>query len=170
MGSSEISAEVIDRFAAGPELLRYAVQGLTEEQTHARPGPGTWTIAEVVAHMADSDVVATDRMKRVIAEPEPTLLAYDENAWIERLQGDAMPIEEALALFEANRVWMARILRRCRSDDFARSGNHMETGRKTLADLVVTYVNHLDHHLKYIYGKRANLGVALYPRYSGRTE
>jgi hypothetical protein len=35
---------------------------------------------------------------------------------------------------------------------------------------VVTYVNHLDHHLKFLYGKRANLGVSIYPRYAGRTE
>jgi uncharacterized damage-inducible protein DinB len=170
MGSAEVTAEILDRYAAGPELLEYAAQGLSDEMVQARPGPGSWSIAELLAHMADSDVVAADRMKRVIAEEEPSLLAYDENAWIARLQGQEMPPAESLALFRANRVWMSRILARCTPADFARAGIHSESGRKTLADLVVAYVNHLDHHLKYLYGKRANLGVSIYPRYSGRTE
>jgi uncharacterized damage-inducible protein DinB len=166
----EVTQELLARFSEGPELLEYAAQGLTDEQLKARPGPGSWSIAEIVAHMADSDVVATDRMKRVIAENEPSLLAYDENAWIARLQGQELPVAQALTLFRANRAWMSSILARCAPADFARAGIHTENGRRTLADLVVTYVNHLDHHLKFLYGKRANLGVSIYPRYAGRTE
>ena len=37
---------------------------------------------------------------------------------------------------------------------------------KTLAKLVAGYVSHLDYHLKFLYAKRANLGMSLYPRYS----
>lgn len=160
------SPEIIDRYAAGPELLRYAAQGLSPEQQQARPGPGAWSIAELVTHMVDSDVVGVERMKRVIAEDEPTLQAYDENRWIARLDAQNMPVDEAVALFGANRAWMVRILKKCSEEDFARSGNHTEDGPKTLAKLVAGYVSHLDYHLKFLYAKRANLGVSLYPRYS----
>lgn len=156
----------IDRYAAGSELLRYAAQGLTPEQEQARPGPGVWSIAELVTHMVDSDGVGIERMKRVIAEDEPTLQAYDQDRWIARLDAHNMPVAEAVALFAANRGWMTRILRKCSEEDFARSGNHTEDGPKTLAKLLVGYVGHLDYHLKYLYAKRANLGVSLYPRYS----
>jgi DinB superfamily len=159
-------ADAIDRYAAGPELLRYAAQGLTPEQEQARPGPGAWSIAELVTHMVDSDVVGIERMKRVIAEDEPTLMAYDQDKWINRLDAQNMPVAEAVALFAANRAWMTRILRKCSEADFARSGNHTEDGPKTLAKLLVGYVGHLDYHLKYLYAKRANVGVSLYPRYS----
>jgi uncharacterized damage-inducible protein DinB len=157
---------VLQRYAIGPSLLAFATSGLSPEQEQARPGPGAWSIAELVVHLVDSDTVATDRMKRVIAEPNPTLLAYDENAWIERLHAQEMPVEEAVNLFAANRHWTARILKRCDEADFARAGMHSEAGRQTLADLVVKYANHLDHHLKFLYAKRANLGVSVYPRYS----
>ena len=160
------SSDAIDRYDAGAELLRYAAQGLTPEQEQARPGPGAWSIAELVAHMVDSDVVGIERMKRVIAEDEPTLQAYDQDRWIARLDSQSMPVAEAVALFNANRAWMTRILRKCSEGDFARSGNHTEDGPKTLAKLLVGYVGHLDYHLKYLYAKRANLGVSLYPRYS----
>ncbi len=161
-----MSNEVIERYAAGGSLLAYAVQGLTSEQEKARPGPGAWSIAELAAHLADSDLVAADRMKRVIAEDEPALLAFDENAWIERLGSREMSVEEAVNLFAANRHWMSQILRRLPEADFARVGIHSENGRMTLASLVATYANHLDHHLKFLYAKRGNLGVSIYPRYS----
>ncbi len=158
--------ELIDRFAAGGAVLSYAASGLTAEQQTARPGPGTWSIAEVVAHLVDSDLVACDRMKRVIAEDNPTLLAYDENAWIVRLRSQEMPVEEGVNLFAANRHWMARVLRGCSESDFGRVGQHTEHGRMTLTELVTTYASHLDHHLRFVYGKRANLGIAVQPRYS----
>jgi hypothetical protein len=164
--ATPITPQVIDRFALGPELLSYAAQGLTAEQEQDRPGPGAWSIAELVAHMVDSDAVGIDRMKRVIAEENPTLQAYDQDAWIARLDSQSMPVAEGVALFAANRTWMTRILRKCTEDDFARSGLHTEDGPKTLAKLVVGYIGHLDYHLKFLYAKRANLGVALYPRYS----
>jgi hypothetical protein len=116
--------------------------------------------------MVDSDLVGANRMKRVIAEEDPTLQAYDQDAWIARLDSNSMPIAESLALFAANRAWMTRILRRCSEADFARSGLHTEDGPKTLAKLLAGYVSHLDYHLKFLYAKRANLGVSLYPRYS----
>mgnify|MGYP001036974440 CR=1 FL=1 len=160
------ASALIDRYALGPALLEYAVYGLTDEQVHARPGPGAWSIAELVAHLADSDAVGSDRMKRVIAEPNPSLLAFDQDAWNDRLQMRDAPIDLAVALFGANRRWTERILRTCADEDFARAGVHSEAGRKTLADLLATYVGHLDHHLKFLYAKRANLAVAIQPRYT----
>lgn len=158
--------DLIDRYAVGPELLTYAAQGLGPEREQARPGPGAWSVAELVAHMVDSDSVGIERMKRVIAEDNPTLQAYDQDAWIARLDAQSMPVAEGVALFAANRGWMTRILRKCAEADFARSGLHTEDGPKTLAKLLAGYVGHLDYHLKFLYAKRANLGLALYPRYS----
>jgi uncharacterized damage-inducible protein DinB len=159
-------ASLIDRFAGGGALLVYAVADLTTELERARPGPGAWSIAELVGHLVDSDLVGCDRMKRVIAEDNPTLLAYDETAWVARLRSDEMPIEEGVNLFVANRHWMARVLRGCAPADFARAGHHSERGRETLAELLSDYISHLDYHLRFLYGKRANLGTAIQPRYS----
>jgi uncharacterized damage-inducible protein DinB len=160
------SATLIDRYAMGGAILAYAVSDLTREQEQARPGPGAWSAAELVAHLADTDLVYAERMKRVIAEDDPQLLGFDESAWIARLGCDAMLVEEAVNLLAANRRWMTQVLRRCVDADFARAGNHSERGRVTLADLLATVTNHLDHHLRFLYAKRANLGVALPPRYS----
>ncbi len=159
------SASLIERYAMGGAILGYAVDGLTLEQERARTGPGAWSIAELTAHLLDADLVLADRMKRVMAEDEPVLQAFDENAWIEKLGSQEMRVEEAVNLFAANRRWMTQILRRCKDADFARGGVHSEAGRLTLAELLARATNHLDHHLRFLYTKRANLGVALPPRY-----
>jgi hypothetical protein len=161
------SKELIDRYAAGGPLLLYAVSGLSSEHEKAPPGPGAgaWTLAQLVTHLLDADLVHGDRMKRVIAEDDPVLVAFNENAWIDRLGANEMSVEEAANLVAANRRWMTQILRRCTEPDFARAGNHTEDGRVTLTDLVSNDIHHLDHHLRFLYAKRANLGVAMQPRY-----
>jgi hypothetical protein len=78
-------------------------------------------------------------------------------------------LDEAAALFAANRQWMARILKAQDEAAFAREGMHTEKGRQTLAEVLVYATNHLDHHLKFLYTKRAKLGVAIYPRYTANT-
>ncbi|MDE2506272.1 MAG: DinB family protein [Planctomycetota bacterium] len=157
---------VLERFRLGGPLLLYATEGLSAEHAAARPGPGLWSIAELVAHLVDADLVHAERMKRIIVEDNPTLHNFDETAWVERLGSHALPITEGAALFAANRAYMATLMSMRPASDYARSGAHSLYGRKTLADELATLVNHLDYHLRFLYGKRANLGVAVIPRYA----
>ena len=59
---------LIDDYLAGPQLLRQAVAGMTNEQFLARPIPGKWSTLEVICHLADFEIVGADRIKRVILE------------------------------------------------------------------------------------------------------
>ncbi len=161
-----MSQLLIDRYALGGELLTYAAQGLSPEQLTARSGPGAWSILELVVHLADSDLVGADRMKRVIAEENPVLRAYDQDAWVKRLQYQEASLEDAILLFVTNRRRMSSLLRTLAPEDFARSGEHTEKGRQTLAHLVTGYTHHLDYHLRFLYAKRSTLSVSLYPRYA----
>lgn len=156
---------LIGRYASGGAILAYAVSGLTADQARARPGPGDWSLVQLIAHLLDSDLVHADRIKRLIAEDNPTLQAFDENLWAARLGYEEESVEEAVSLLAGNRRRVASILRRLPPADFIRSGNHTENGKTTLAEELSLVTNHLDHHLRFLYAKRANLGVALPPRY-----
>lgn len=157
------SAPLIDRYAAGGNILAYALTGLTADHEAARPGPGLWSLGELAAHLLDSDLVYADRIKRLLAEDDPVLHGFDENAWVARLP--AGPVVESVGLLAANRKWMARLLRGAEEADFARAGRHTERGRMTLTEALSYATNHVDHHLRFVYAKRANLGIALPPRY-----
>jgi hypothetical protein len=149
---------LIDRFAAGGDELRRAVRGLSHDDLQATPGPGTWSIQELVIHLADSDAIAIDRMKRIIAEDNPTLLCADESAYIRELCCNSQSVEDALTLFEIGRRQFVRILRNLPDTSFARAGVHSTRGRTTLAQMVAEYTEHLEHHLRFLRAKRERLG------------
>ena len=75
--------KLIEHYAAGGEKLSMAIRGLTREDLLCLPpadaNVGKWSIQQVVIHCMDSDLIATDRIKRMIAEDNPTLIGYDEN-------------------------------------------------------------------------------------------
>jgi len=94
-------------------------------------------------------------------EDEPTLIGYDETAFSKKLYYDQLDPQLACDVFEKNRLLTAEILRRLPEAVFARIGNHNERGRESLATLLETYIDHLDHHLKFIHDKRRLLGSPL---------
>ena len=150
--------KVIDDYAACGAQLRQAVAGLSPSDLSARPGPGTWSIHEVIVHLADSDSISVDRMKRILTEDNPTLLYADETAYVDRLFTHDQSLEDALTLFDVNRRQFARVLRKLPNEAFAREGTHNRRGVVTLGEMVRDYVEHVDHHLKFVREKRARLG------------
>ena len=152
-------ADLIDDYVAGAELLRQATKGMSREQVLARPVPGKWSTLEVVCHLADFEIVYADRMKRVIAENEPTMFGGDPDVFASRLAYHSRALEEELRLIESVRAQVARILRTLSEDDFARIGKHSEAGPISLASLLQRVTNHVIHHGKFIEEKRAALGI-----------
>ena len=152
---------LIDAYEAAPARLRRAVQGLSREELTARPGPGKWSILEVVVHLADSDAISIDRMKRILCDDNPPLLYADETAYVDRLFTHDQDLEDALVLLEVGRRQWARVLRKLPDAAFDRTGNHNRRGAVTLGGMVATYIAHIDDHLKFVVGKRANLGKSL---------
>lgn len=152
---------MIERYAQGASAPKAAIAGLSAKDLNAFPVPGTWSIQQIVLHLLDSDLVGADRMKRVIAQDSPQLLAYDETAFANRLHYAEQDIATACEVFCLNRLLVATMLRQLPDAAFARRGTHSEHGSVALADLVATYVDHLDHHLKFIHDKRRLLGKPL---------
>jgi len=150
--------QLIERYAAGAGQLVAAITGLTPADLNAKPVPGTWSIQQIVLHLLDSDLIASDRMKRVIAEENPQLIGFDESKFAENLFYDQADAHQACEVFKLNRQLTAEILRRLPDAAFERHGTHSERGPITLANLVETYAGHLEHHLRFVAEKRRLLG------------
>jgi hypothetical protein len=146
--------KLIDEYAAGPQLLRQAMHGMTDQDFDAAPVPGKWTTRQVVCHLADFEPIYADRMKRVIAESRPTFFGGDPDVFAARLAYAARDVEEELRLIENVRGQMARILRTLAPDDFQREGIHSDDGPLTLQTLLERVTGHLPHHVKFIQEKR----------------
>ncbi len=153
--------EMADQYLAGAAQLRAAVAGMTREQLVARPVAGKWSTLEVVCHIADFDPVLTERMKRILAlsAEVPLLLAADENLFLAALNYHARDAEEELALIDATRRQMARIIRGLAPAQLQLTGNHNKKGLQTLEKVIQTATNHIAHHLPFVAEKRKALGV-----------
>ena len=148
---------LIDAYLSGPRLLRDALHGMTDEQIDAAPIPGKWTTRQVVCHIADFEPIYADRMKRVIAEENPTMFGGDPDLFAARLAYDARDIEGELQMIETVRRHMARILKTLKPEDFQRKGIHSERGPLTLEELLTGISKHIPHHVRFIEEKRSAL-------------
>lgn len=154
-----MSQTLVDQFLADSDKLHLLVSGLTREQLLARPIAGTWSLQTLVIHVMDSDLIATHRMKRVMAEDMPLLIAYSEDGFAERLHYEKLDAMVAADLFRMNRVQAAQNLRHATEADWNRRGVHNQRGLVTLRDLVQSYNQHLEHHMVFAREKLKALGL-----------
>lgn len=149
---------LINQFEQGGKILREAVTGLSREDFLAHPVPGTWSIQEIVIHLADSDGISVDRMKRTAAENNPLLIGYHENDFVKNLFYNDQSIDTAVSLFDLTRKQFAIILRKLQPESFERTAVHNERGKLTLGGQLESTVKHFEHHLKFLRDKRKMLG------------
>ena len=147
-------SKLIDEYFAGPQKLRDAIAGMTAEQINAAPIPDKWSTRQVICHIADFEPVYADRMKRALAENEPTVFGGDPDRFAARLAYDSRDIEEDLQMIESVRKHMARILHTLNADDFQRKVNHAEAGPLTVEQLLTNITKHIPHHITFIEEKR----------------
>lgn len=152
---------LIDRFDADADVPARAIAGLSLLELLALPVPGKWSIQQLIVHLMDSHVTAAWRMRRIIAEDNPLITAYDENAFVQRLAYDQTDAKAAVEIFRLTQRMTANLLRTLPDDAFERAGNHTERGRITLGELVPDYIRHLEHHMKFLREKRIALGKPL---------
>ena len=68
-----------------PKKLARLVKPLSKKQLMARPEPGKWSIAEVLAHLADTEVAGGWRMRLILGNNGVPVQAFDQDAWAETL-------------------------------------------------------------------------------------
>ena len=149
--------DLIARYQAGPDELTQRVANLSATVLDAVPIEGMWSIRQVVGHLADAEIVYADRLRRVIAEDNPTLFDADPNFYVARLRYESKNIGEELGVISAIRASTARMLAARPVEDFQRTGVHSTEGPMTLEALLERIVEHLPHHLQFIDQKLAAL-------------
>jgi hypothetical protein len=147
--------QLLQQYEQGADLLRATVKKATKEELALHPVPGTWSIQQVVCHIADFEPVYADRMKRVLVEDNPTLFGGDPDVFAAGLCYEQRDVEEELDLITVVRKQMARILRQTDIEDFQRTGVHSESGPLTLETLLERITRHIPHHLTFIDQKLA---------------
>ena len=133
-----------------PKALTRAVAGLTATQLRTAEAPGKWSIAQVLRHLADSEVVWGWRMRLILAQDRPPITGYDQDLWADRLHYADADSAESLETFAVLRRDNLRLLERATPEDLTRVGVHAERGEESAGYLRGLYAGHDLLHLNQI--------------------
>ena len=139
---------LLERFRRGPEVLAMVLTGVFGEEEDFVTAPGKWSIRQIVAHLADAELVGAHRLRQVIAEDSPTLIAFDQDAWTRNLDYARRKPKTSLETFRRIRAENYELLKELPESAFERTGNHSENGAMTLRRLLEGYAQHAESHAR----------------------
>jgi uncharacterized damage-inducible protein DinB len=132
--------------AETPVRLGLILDGLSTAEIEARPAPGKWSVREIVAHLADCEIVWAWRLRQVYGEAQAVTQPFEQDAWAKVY--DAYSFELAWATFKALRAWNVAFVGALAEADKKKGYTHPERGGdETLWTLVEIMAGHDLHHL-----------------------
>jgi hypothetical protein len=148
MSASVDLKEAAAAYEAATQYFLNLARGVTAEviDVHA---DNEWSARQCIHHMADSEAQSYARLRRLVAEPEGSIIqGYDEAAWAHepKLAYADGPIENSIAVFAAVRAASLDVLKRLEKSDLEKFGEHTEAGRYTIARWIETYTKHPYDH------------------------
>ena len=150
----DVLESTVDRLAA-------LTVGLSDERVAAPISPGKWSMHEIVAHLADLELVTSARCRWILFQDNPTLIGYDQDPWIDGWRREEESFPETFHRFRVLRKAQLRLFRKCSEADLERTATHQDLGPITLGLLRSLVAGHDLNHLQqleavYGQGKPAN--------------
>ncbi|KAA6456880.1 DinB family protein [Acidobacteria bacterium AB60] len=134
--------------AEAPARIARMIEGCDEERLRRRPAADKWSAVEIVAHMAEDELVSSWRYRQMLEQDGVTLQGFDQDLWARLGQYGAWKAGEAFALFRLLREANLRMLEGLSPEQWERAGHHVERGRITVRELVRHMAAHDINHLR----------------------
>lgn len=152
---ARILANVGDRdpwevLASTAARLRGLVAGQSLEALAYTPDPSRWSTTQILAHLADTEIVTGWRVRSILATDNHPLQAFDQDEWARAFRYADTDPAESLETFDVNRRSLLALLRRVDPSRREHAGLHEERGRETIQHLVRLYAGHDLNHLRQI--------------------
>ncbi len=141
----------LDAAEKSPKEIAATVSGLSEKVLRYKPSPEKWCVLEILAHLADVEIIYGYRLRQMLADAKPVIAPLDQDAWARNLNYLDSPASELVAFYGLGRHHILRLLRSLKASDFSKSAFHPEMQRDvTVADLVERMGGHGAAHLQQI--------------------
>lgn len=127
--------------------LKKSISALTPAQLKWRPEPAKWSIAEIIAHLADAEVVASWRMRSVIGENGITIQPFDQDAWASVFNYRNREARRSLEVFRVLRENNLAMLKEISPETWDNFGMHLERGKESIAHLARMFAGHDTNHV-----------------------
>ena len=130
-----------------PQKLSRQVRGLNQAKLGRRPAPGKWSIREILAHLAETEIVIGYRLRMIRSSNGTPIQAFDQDVWAQSSNYARMDARLALASFGALRRLNVAFLKSIPASKLGYYGMHSERGKETIAHLIRLFAGHDINHL-----------------------
>jgi len=130
--------------------LKKLTHGLTPKELKWKPEPGKWSIAEIVAHLADVEIAASWRMRLIIGDSGTTTQPFDQDVWASVFHHNQHDVKRSLEVFRILRENNLAMLKALPRESWDCYGMHLERGKETIAHLTRMFAGHDTNHIRQI--------------------
>jgi len=135
---------------AAPKKLALLLKGKTGKQLMRRPAPDKWSIAEIVAHLADAELAISWRIRQILSNNAVPIQAYDQDVWAKTFDYAHRDPRQSLASYSALREANVALLKSVPRKLWDNYGVHEERGNESVSHVVRMVAGHDLNHLQQI--------------------
>ena len=136
---------ILDILRTTPAALQSLTAGLDATAMDTPPAPGKWSVREILAHLADCELVFGFRLRQTLEQPGSVITPFDQDAWATRYR--AYTAGDALRTFIALREWNLALLTAVSETEHATAVTHPERGEMTFGVQLALIAGHDLNHL-----------------------
>ena len=137
----------IDNYVQTAIKIRNSVEGVSEQLLTWNPGPGKWSIQEIVGHLMDSNITNTYRIRKIISEPVTPIVTFAHEEWVVQQQFNETPLTEILEAYDALTRYNALLLQKLSEEQWLKYGLKNEE-QITIAHIIDKFIcNHVEKHM-----------------------
>ena len=133
-----------------PKTISKLFAGVPEQILQQRPSPDKWSAGEIIAHLAEDELVSSWRYRQMIENCGCELAAFNQEEWARLGNYASWKPWDSLLMFRLLREANLRMLHRLSDNEWERFGFHAERGKITVKDLVRHMAGHDLNHIDQI--------------------
>lgn len=154
----QAGADFLALQSEAPEKLASLIDGLSAEQLAHRPAADQWSVQEIVAHLADDELVGGYRLRMILSCSGTPIQAFDQDVWARTGRYHRIDVRSSLQLFRVLRESNLALLRSLSGEEWEMFGVHAERGVETVRDIAMYFAGHDINHFKQIETIRNTFG------------
>jgi len=136
--------------AATAKKIERLIAGVSSGRLRKRPAADKWSISEILAHLADAEIVGGFRMRFILGAPGSPVIAFDQDAWVTSGHYDKRDARKSLEQFRALRQANLALLKSLTPEQWKHYGMHSERGQESIEHIVRMFAGHDLNHLHQI--------------------
>ena len=136
--------------ASTAKKIERLIKGVRASKMRKRPAPDTWSVNEVLAHMADAEIAGSFRMRLILGSPGTPVMAFNQDAWVTSGHYEKRDARKSLELFRTLREANLALLKSLTPEQWKHYGIHSERGQESIEHIVRMFAGHDINHTQQI--------------------